>query len=347
MSSSKPIELAYCPAGCVSSKEWSTVEFPGVSEADMTKLLDVCSVASYGHMGKNVVDKTYRSAFKLEPDNFLTSFQICATPILQEIQLIVPTAVGLKAELSKLNVYACDGFFKAHVDTPRSDKMFGSLVVCLPTQFTGGELIVRHNEQEIQYDWSSTALDASNTLHWAALFSDAEHKVLPVSEGYRVTFTYNLSYHSNASDITFDVKTNSFYELLQAALSNLEFMRVAACLASVFDTQWADLLTPINTKPDKAAAVKELDRIAPCDKFVNLSAQIKVLGEVGIEDVETVNKFWIHFHQIFLLLLKGANYIVAESAKPLGLPVCVKPFLSNNRADENGLFTVYVIERLL
>ena len=33
--------------------------------------------------------------------------------------------------------------------------------------------------------------------------------------------------------------------------------------------------------------------------------------------------------------LKGADYIVAESAKSLGLPVCVKPFLSNNRADEN------------
>ena len=30
------------------------------------------------------------------------------------------------------------GHFKAAVDTPRSGDMFGSLVVCLPTQFTGG-----------------------------------------------------------------------------------------------------------------------------------------------------------------------------------------------------------------
>ena len=34
-------------------------------------------------------------------------------------------------------------------------------------------------------------------------------------------------------------------------------------------------------------------------------------------------------------LLKGADYIVVESAKLLGLPVCVKPFLSNNRGDKN------------
>ena len=198
--SSKPIKLVYCPMS-LSSEKWSSVEFPGVSEADMTKLLDVCSVASYGHMGKDVVDKTYRNAFALKPDNFITSFQICATPILQEIQSIISTVVGLKAELYKLNIHAPGGFFKAHVDTPRSEKMFGSLVVCLPTQFTGGELIVRHNKQEIKYDWSSTASDTSSTLYWAAFFSDVEHEVLPVSEGHRVTLTYNLSYHSKTSDL--------------------------------------------------------------------------------------------------------------------------------------------------
>ena len=143
---------------------------------------------------KDVVDKAYRNAFALEPDNFLTSFQICATPIVLEIQSIASTAVGLKAELYKMNVYAHGGFFKAHIDTPRSEKMFGSLVVCLPTHFTGGELMVRHDKQEIKYDWSSTASDTSSTLHWAAFFSDVEHEVLPVSEGYRVTLTYNLSY---------------------------------------------------------------------------------------------------------------------------------------------------------
>ena len=121
---------------------------------------------------------------------------MCSTPILQEIQSIVPTVVGLKAELYKLNIYARGGFFKAHVDTPRSEKMFGSLVVCLLTQFTGGELIVRHHKEEIKYDWSSTASDTSSTLHWAAFFSDVEHEVLPVSEGYRViTYPISLNQH--------------------------------------------------------------------------------------------------------------------------------------------------------
>ena len=33
-------------------------------------------------------------------------------------------------------------------------------------------------------------------------------------------------------------------------------------------------------------------------------------------------------------LLKGVDYIIVESAKLLGLPVCIKQFLSNNRGDE-------------
>ena len=291
--SSKPIKLVYNRAGLASSEEWSSVEFPGVSEAAMIKLLDVCSVASYGNKGKDVIDKNYQNFFKLDPDNFFTSFHVCSTPILQEIQSIVPTVVGLKAELYKLNIYAHGGFFKAHVDTPCSEKMFGSLVVCLPTQFTGGELIVRHHKEEIKYDWSSTASDTSSTLHWAAFFSDVEHEVLPVSEGYRVTLTYNLSYQSEASDSTFDVKTCSFYKLLQATLSNPVFMRDGGVLgfnshySYVFDTQWADLLAHINTIKDKADIIQQLNRSIGCKRFVHLSKdeQVKILREVGIEDV--------------------------------------------------------------
>ena len=222
---SKTIEFAYHPIGVTSSKEWSTIQFPGFSEADMIKLLDVCSVTCYKGMGENAADKTYPNVLNLQADNFLTSFEICATPILQEIQSIFSTVVGLKAELHEMNIYACGGFSKDHVGTRHSDKMLGSLLVCLPTQFSGGELIVRHNKQEIKYDWSSTTSNTSRIVNWAAFFGDVEHEVLPVIKGYRVTLIYNLSYHSKASDSTFDVQTCSFYKLLQAALSNPVFMR--------------------------------------------------------------------------------------------------------------------------
>jgi hypothetical protein len=39
-------------------------------------------------------------------------------------------------------------FFKPHVDTPRSDKMFGSPVMVLPSPHEGGALLLRHRGQE-------------------------------------------------------------------------------------------------------------------------------------------------------------------------------------------------------
>ena len=70
---------------------------------------------------------------------------------------IVPEIPHLWCKLYKLNIYgASDDHFKAHIDTPRSEQMFGSLVVCLPTCFSGGALVTRHHQQEVKCDWSSS-----------------------------------------------------------------------------------------------------------------------------------------------------------------------------------------------
>ena len=56
---------------------------------------------------------------------------------------MVPNASGVEATLEKLNVYREGDFFKQHVDTPHvGPEMFGSLVVCLPVEHSGGALCV-------------------------------------------------------------------------------------------------------------------------------------------------------------------------------------------------------------
>ena len=156
----------------------------------MSKLFDKCT-------GKTtVIDKNLHGAFKLDHNlkDFMTTFQLSDTSILGEIGVIIPNHASLQAELYELTVYAPGGFLKAHVDESQSEYMFGSLVVCLPTQCSGGELIIHHEKNEIKYDWSSPASDPLNGLCWATFLSDSEHEVLPVTGGYRVTVTYNLYY---------------------------------------------------------------------------------------------------------------------------------------------------------
>ena len=59
----------------------------------------------------------------------------------------------LTAELYNLNIYASDGHFVPHKDTPRGCDMLGTLVVCLPSQFSNGALVVKHRGVLQTFDW--------------------------------------------------------------------------------------------------------------------------------------------------------------------------------------------------
>ena len=109
------------------------------------------------------------------------------------IEACSPATFGQgEANVYDKNYRDAGGHFKSHVDTPQSVAMFGSLVVCLPSRFSGGQLVTRHGGKKICYDWSSAPDKTPCNLEWAAFYSDVEHEILPVTEGYRVTMTFNL-----------------------------------------------------------------------------------------------------------------------------------------------------------
>ena len=71
--------------------------------------------------------------------------------------------------------------------------MFGSLVIIYPTAYEGGELVLRHKDREWKFDANSlTTSQASTSLAYVAFYSDIEHEVLEVTNGRRITITYNL-----------------------------------------------------------------------------------------------------------------------------------------------------------
>ncbi|KAF2635634.1 hypothetical protein P280DRAFT_436898 [Massarina eburnea CBS 473.64] len=204
---------------------------------NITKLIADCQPASFGYKGESVLDDTYRKATKMDRSDFSVDFCPYELGIIDTIaQMLLPNAgnhvgaQGVKAELYKLNIYgAPSGFFKAHVDTPRSETQFGSLVVSLPCQYVGGQLIVRHAGQSVVFDWGvPSGLDSKN-VSWAAFYSDCEHEVSEVTEGHRITLTYNLYYVPGVGDLAgnspvMDVTTLALYHKINAALGESTFM---------------------------------------------------------------------------------------------------------------------------
>ena len=105
----------------------------------------------------------------------------------------LPHAAGLTADLHSFLVYEPNQFFLAHQDTEKDDSMVGTLVVTLPSSYTGGELMVGRNEEQKAYRGSRAALSL------VAFYADCRHEVLRVKSGYRITLTYNLLLHGNTS----------------------------------------------------------------------------------------------------------------------------------------------------
>jgi hypothetical protein len=89
----------------------------------------------------------------------------------------------------------------SHKDTPRGSDMLGTLVVCLPAQFSNGAFVVKHHGVFQTYDWGDAirAQAEPTRIHWAAFFGDVDHQIERVWGGLRVTLTYLIRRGTNVA----------------------------------------------------------------------------------------------------------------------------------------------------
>lgn len=132
---------------------------------------------------------------------------------------------------------APSGRFKAHVDTPRTESQLGSLVVVLPLDHEGGQLVVRNAGIASTFDASkSAAINTEPVIKWAAFYSDCEHEVLEVTSGHRVTLTYNLfvtrgTGHLAGNASALESTSLPLHSALKTALANPEWLPKGRVLA--------------------------------------------------------------------------------------------------------------------
>lgn len=145
-----PVTIRWDDDGCIGK-----IRFPLQSHEDpkLDQLIQHGAPATFGRLGKDVLDESYRKATKLDSSQFSSNFHPHDHGILDAVaQTLLPTVTGLNpadkthhsenwglvAELYKLNIYSApSGCFKTHVDTPRGPRQWGSLVVCLPVPHCG------------------------------------------------------------------------------------------------------------------------------------------------------------------------------------------------------------------
>ncbi|KAJ3119506.1 hypothetical protein HK098_005384 [Nowakowskiella sp. JEL0407] len=207
-----------------------------ITEFERTAFLESGKPAPFGMGHQTLVDFDVRKAVALSSSEFVYDLHRVLPIIMKQVTDALGTGKEAHAELYKMNVYEEGGFFKSHVDTPKSDQMFGSLVIGLPILHEGGELIVRHRDHTQTFSFKPR--DRCE-LMWVAFYSDCEHEILPVQSGLRITLTFNLywSDRKRSSSIELDVTKYPIYHMLKQIKDNQYFVKSGFMLG--FGLQYA------------------------------------------------------------------------------------------------------------
>ncbi|KAI9836173.1 MAG: hypothetical protein M1837_003436 [Sclerophora amabilis] len=67
--------------------------------------------------------------------------------------------------------------------------MFGTLVICLPSKHTGGEVLATHCGYTKTFETATSSQFGFSCVSW---YADVTHEIKPVTSGYRFVLTYNL-----------------------------------------------------------------------------------------------------------------------------------------------------------
>ena len=163
-------------------------------EQQAKALIEFSQQSPFGYGEETVYDTNVRKSWQIGAEDFeLTNPQW--EEALQEAVEQTGKQLGLddrqiEFEQYKLLIYEKGGFFAAHRDTEKIPNMFATLVVNLPSEHEGGELIVSHGDQSHTYSFAD-----SDGFHpsFVAFYADCYHEVKPVTSGYRLNLVYNLS----------------------------------------------------------------------------------------------------------------------------------------------------------
>jgi hypothetical protein len=190
------------------------ISFP-LNEQQAKDLIQVAHKAPFGKGSKTILDADVRSAWEIDAAK-LSFNNPQWKSFLSNVVKKVKKDLGLEnhvveAHLYKLLIYEEGDFFLTHKDSEKEKGMFASLVVGLPAKYTGGELVISFEGEQVMADFAENANDYS--INCAAFYADCDHEVKRLTSGYRICLIYNLTQQQAAEKIELQ-SLNSYADTL-------------------------------------------------------------------------------------------------------------------------------------
>jgi predicted 2-oxoglutarate/Fe(II)-dependent dioxygenase YbiX len=156
------------------------------------QLIAVAEQAPYGRGEATLVDTEVRRTWQIDPERVHIGgrhWEQTLADIVAQATAGLGVTGPVVADLYKLLVYDPGSFFVNHRDTEKAAGMFATLIIVLPSLYTGGALLVRHRDREARLELSCPE---PSQVAFAAFYADCVHEVLPITSGYRLALVYNL-----------------------------------------------------------------------------------------------------------------------------------------------------------
>ncbi|KAF7292539.1 Protein kinase domain-containing protein [Mycena kentingensis (nom. inval.)] len=145
--------------------------------------LDGAGLAPFGKGERTIVDKDVRDTWEMDASN--VQFRNPARkPFVDKVvrEVCQTLAANFEASKPRAELYKLLVFLP-HVDTEKANGMFASIVIVLPSEFTGGDVHTSHSGVNAVFNSSDNSLTRTTALSW---YTDVFHEVKPITSGYRL-----------------------------------------------------------------------------------------------------------------------------------------------------------------
>ena len=197
----------------LSVKELGEISYP-INPLQAKALIQVARKAPFGKGSETILDNTVRSAWEIDAGqlsfNGLQWSKFINTALTKVKEDLGLEDYSISANLYKLLIYEEGDFFLPHKDSAKKG-MFGTMVVGLPSRYTGGELVVRFDGIMETTDFSKTAADYKISI--SAFYADCDHEIKLLTSGYRVCLVYNLVQEKAGKEIEYSSIANPTKQL--------------------------------------------------------------------------------------------------------------------------------------
>nr|GAT51563.1 predicted protein [Mycena chlorophos] len=188
------------PNPCLTLDDVGLVGLP-LSPEGAKAVIGQCVEAPFGKGERTVVDKHVRDTWEMVASKVKfrnPAWNAFVNRLVGEVCTALAVNVAAsqpRAELYKLLVYEKGSHFLPHVDTEKANGMFASIIIVLPSEFTGGDVHTSHSGVHSTFNSSKGSLTQTTVLAW---YTDVKHEVKPITGGYRFALSYNLMHTTTA-----------------------------------------------------------------------------------------------------------------------------------------------------